>query len=49
MFRVTNDARFWDRIARKYAADPIADSAGYERTIAVPAALVENGAPAVLS
>lgn len=33
MFRVANDARFWDRIARKYAADPIADSAGYERTI----------------
>lgn len=27
------DARFWDRIARKYAADPIADMAGYERTI----------------
>lgn len=23
-------ARFWDRIARKYAADPIADMAGYE-------------------
>jgi ubiquinone/menaquinone biosynthesis C-methylase UbiE len=33
LFRVANDARFWDRIARKYAADPIADSAGYERTI----------------
>ena len=30
----TNDARFWDRIARKYAADPIADEAGYERTLA---------------
>jgi ubiquinone/menaquinone biosynthesis C-methylase UbiE len=27
------DARFWDRIARKYAADPIADIAGYERTL----------------
>lgn len=26
-------ARFWDRIARKYAADPIADMAGYERTL----------------
>lgn len=26
-------ARFWDRIARKYAADPIADPAGYERTL----------------
>lgn len=34
MFRATNDARFWDRIARKYAADPIADMAGYERTLA---------------
>jgi ubiquinone/menaquinone biosynthesis C-methylase UbiE len=27
------DARFWDRIARKYAADPIRDMPGYERTI----------------
>ncbi|MBT9456631.1 MAG: class I SAM-dependent methyltransferase [Burkholderiaceae bacterium] len=27
-------ARFWDRIARKYAADPIADLAGYEATLA---------------
>ena len=26
-------ARFWDRIARKYAADPIADPAGYEATL----------------
>ncbi|MGE0740014.1 MAG: class I SAM-dependent methyltransferase [Hyphomonadaceae bacterium] len=26
-------ARFWDRIARKYAASPIEDMAGYERTI----------------
>lgn len=33
MFRVTNDARFWDRTARKYAAGPIADMAGYERTL----------------
>jgi ubiquinone/menaquinone biosynthesis C-methylase UbiE len=30
----TGDARFWDRAARKYAADPIKDMAGYERTIA---------------
>jgi len=28
------NAEFWDRIARKYAADPIADQAGYDRTIA---------------
>lgn len=26
-------AVFWDRIARKYAADPIADQAGYEATL----------------
>jgi SAM-dependent methyltransferase len=26
-------ARFWDRAARKYAADPIADMAGYEATL----------------
>jgi len=26
-------ARFWDRIAVKYAADPIADMAGYELTL----------------
>ena len=26
-------ARFWDRIAPKYAADPIADMAGYETTL----------------
>jgi len=31
---IANDARFWDRIARKYAADPIADMIGYERTLA---------------
>ena len=33
MFRIANDARFWDRAARKYATDPIADNAGYERTL----------------
>ncbi|MCC5988618.1 MAG: class I SAM-dependent methyltransferase [Pararhodobacter sp.] len=27
------DAEFWNRAARKYAADPIADLPGYERTI----------------
>ena len=26
-------ARFWDRIAPKYATDPIADLAGYEATL----------------
>jgi ubiquinone/menaquinone biosynthesis C-methylase UbiE len=29
----TADKRFWDRAARKYAADPIKDMAGYERTL----------------
>jgi ubiquinone/menaquinone biosynthesis C-methylase UbiE len=29
-----DDGRFWDRIARKYATDKIADEAGYERTLA---------------
>ena len=33
MSSVTADARFWDRIARKYAADRITDVAGYERTL----------------
>lgn len=28
-----SQARFWDRIAPKYAADPIADLAGYEATL----------------
>ncbi len=27
------NARFWNRVARKYAADSIADAAGYERTV----------------
>lgn len=30
---VARKARFWDRIAVKYAADPIADLAGYEATL----------------
>lgn len=33
MICIANDARFWDRVARKYAADPVADAAGYERTL----------------
>ncbi len=28
-----SQARFWNRVARKYAADPIADMAGYEATL----------------
>lgn len=30
---VSRKARFWDRVARKYAADPIADLPGYEATL----------------
>lgn len=33
MPRTIDDARFWDHTARKYAADKIADPAGYERTL----------------
>lgn len=29
----TSDAQFWDRIARKYAKEAIADVGGYERTL----------------
>jgi ubiquinone/menaquinone biosynthesis C-methylase UbiE len=34
MSKTQDDSRFWDRIARKYATDKIADEAGYERTLA---------------
>lgn len=33
MFRTLNNARFWDRAARKYAAGSISDMAGYDRTL----------------
>lgn len=33
MTAIENDARFWNRTARKYAAAPIGDQAGYERTL----------------
>lgn len=29
----TKESRFWDKMARKYAASPIADEAGYERSL----------------
>lgn len=29
-----NEARFWDRIARRYAATPVANQAAYEKTLA---------------
>ena len=33
MVTTAKDAVFWDRIARKYAADAIADVQGYERSL----------------
>lgn len=38
-----NDARFWDRSARKYAKGAIADLAGYERTLQRTGALLGAG------
>lgn len=38
------DARFWDKYARKYAAYPIQDEAGFERTLARTRALLSPGA-----
>lgn len=34
------DAQFWDRAAEKYAASPIEDEAGFERTLARTRALI---------
>lgn len=34
MIATSPDVQFWDRIARKYATDPIKDLAGYERSVA---------------
>lgn len=36
-----NDARFWDRISRKYAKGAIADQAGYERSLERTRALLK--------
>ncbi|QDZ02022.1 class I SAM-dependent methyltransferase [Nitratireductor mangrovi] len=33
MSQTLRDERFWDRLARKYAKDPITDMAGYEKTL----------------
>lgn len=38
-----SDARFWDRTSRKYAEGPIADQAGYERTLDATRALLGSG------
>lgn len=37
------NVRFWDRVARRYAADPIADLPGYERTLERVQALLSPG------
>lgn len=36
--------KFWDGIARKYAADPIADMAGFERTLGAARVLIDGRA-----
>lgn len=38
------DARFWDKAARKYAKSPIADMAGFDRTLARTRELLPPGA-----
>ena len=38
----TRKSAFWDRAARKYAADPIADQAGYEATVQRVQALLSS-------
>ena len=40
MQSATSEAAFWNRVARKYASDPIKDMAGYERTLARTAELL---------
>lgn len=41
MSRAVNEPHFWDKIARKYAADPIADMPGYERTMEATRRLIQ--------
>ena len=38
----SSDARFWDREARRYAARPVEDVAGYERTLAATRAYLKQ-------
>ncbi|MDT2020823.1 class I SAM-dependent methyltransferase [Methylocella sp. CPCC 101449] len=40
---LASDARFWDRISRKYARGAIADQAGYQRTLEQTRALLRSG------
>ena len=41
------DARFWDNAARKYAASPIDDEAGFERTLARTREFMASGTRAL--
>lgn len=43
MLQTDDDARFWDRTARKYAADRIKDMPGYERTLERSRSFLGNG------
>lgn len=43
MGALDGDARFWDRAARKYAANPIADPGGYQRTLDATRAHLKSG------
>lgn len=43
MIDLKADARFWNRTARKYAADPIADIGGYKRTLEETRRLLRRG------
>lgn len=47
MLAVQDDARFWDRFARRYSRAKISDMAGYERTLERTTELI-SGMPAVL-
>ena len=38
-YMIEKDAQFWDKAAQKYAASPIADEAGFEKTLARTRAL----------
>lgn len=40
---IANDARFWDRISRKYVMGAIADQVGYERTLYRTRSLLGSG------
>jgi ubiquinone/menaquinone biosynthesis C-methylase UbiE len=44
MLATTDDTLFWDRTARKYAADPIKDMEGYERTLERTKELLDRSA-----